>query len=99
MAQTPKFGLVGWQGERLQAYFEYCTQNKLDQNKLDSQVVYILYELKNDPRFNSGALANSKSVEEAVDIFTSEYLKIDDTEETKLTRRSFAYDALERFGQ
>jgi hypothetical protein len=93
------FGIGRWRGERLKEYFEYASINNSDPNAVDTQIAYVTHELKTKPELNSGALSNSKSIDEAVEVFTKEYLKIADTEENKKARQSFSYDAFERFGQ
>ncbi len=99
MAKTQKFGIAGWSGERLKDFFEFCSTNVLDPYKIETQIQYVLYELKTKPELNSGKLAAAKSVEEAVDIFTKEYLKVTDSKEIAKTKKSYSYDAFERFGQ
>jgi len=93
------FGIGRWKGERLQDYFEYASINNSDPNSIDTQINYVKYELSTKPALSSGALNKAKSVDEAVEVFTKEYLQIADTEENKKARQSYSYDALERFGQ
>ena len=99
MAKTQKFGIVGWSGERLQQFFEYCSANKLDPYKINTQILYVLHELKTKPELNSGKLAKAKSIEEAIDMFTKEYLRKSDSQDLAKIKKSYSYDALERFGQ
>ena len=93
------FGIGRWKGERLKEFFEYASINNSNPNSIDTQIAYVVHEIKNKPSLNSGALSNAKSVDEAVQVFTREYLDIADTEENKKARQSFSYDAMERFGQ
>jgi len=98
-AKGEYFGIGHWRGERLKEFFEYASINNSDPNSVDTQIAYVVHELKTKPQLNSGALAKSKSIDEATEVFTREYLKEADTEENKKARQSFSYDAFERFGQ
>lgn len=93
------FGIAHWRGERLEKFFRYCEECGHDPFLIDTQVAYVFHELENDPSLGGARLREAKSIDEAVEIFSTYFLEYDGIDERSDTRKSFARDAFERFCQ
>ena len=70
----------------------------IDPNNIDTQIDFIYHELHTKPELGGSQLKNAKTISDATNVFTAKYLELPNDISIE-SRKSFAYDAHERFSQ
>jgi hypothetical protein len=97
-----EYGIARWKsiettGNRFQLLKQFAGQRRQDWRTLNTQLMFVLYELRTYSYFGLNQFLKATNIEKMTDIFARKYLREQDS--TKITQMvNFAKDALERFG-